>query len=208
MGKIMSVVKFDSPAPGPDVITRKASEICGLAICYERDEHTLDELHEFSGKLYFESMPEEKIDVRAYRQNGAKGRWDETNKISTSDAAMKPLGDSDSGEFQMVYLDSYLGCELTLFHVTELALVKLGGSTRRNSGNLVEHDKVLTAEELQARFQAHREFHRKNRPLYVLYALFIFLSLPFHIIWAIVSAPFALLGLRRKTPKSFKNNGR
>ena len=151
-------------------------------------------------------MPDEKIDVYSYRQ-GAVKRFDEKMGMPDHPAMMKKQGYFDDDGVQRVYLETYIGCELTLFHITELTLVKLGGRPERENSNPIEHDKILSEDELQARFLAHRKFHRKNRPLYILCGLFIVLTLPFHMLWALVSMPFKLLDLRRKHPELF-NKGK
>lgn len=206
MGMICSVTKFDFPAPQPELIARKVSEICGLHAHYTRNEHTLDDVHEFSGTLCFETVPEEKIELYAYRQ-GAIKRFNEELGMPDHGARIKTQGYSDADGVQRVYLDSYVGCELTLFHITELALLKLGGNSERPSDAPAEHDRILTIEELRARFQANKEIHRKNRPWYVLYGVFLVLCLPFQLVWTIVSMPFMLFRQRRKHPELFKKSG-
>jgi hypothetical protein len=207
MGKVFSVTKFDFPAPAPDMIARRATEICGLPVRYKHNEHTLDEVHEFSGTLHFECFPEDTVELCAYQQ-GAVKRFEEKMGRPDHPARLKARGHSDADGVQRVYLDSYIGCELTLFHVTELALLRLGGSPERPDKDLAKYDAVLTFEELQARFNANREFHRKNRPWYVLGVLLMVLTLPFHMLWAIISTPFKLFRLRKEHPELFRKPDR
>ncbi len=92
-----------------------------------------------------------------------------------------------------------MGCEMTLFHVLELALAKLGGTLERER-DLSAHDKILTPAELQARFRANRNSHLKASPLYALYGLLMLVIIPCQVLWLIVSMPFQLASMLWKNP--------
>lgn len=203
MGLILSTTKFAYPAPRPEAIARQASEICGLPIRYQASEHPLKDVHEFSGAFFFEAEPGEKIELHAYQQ-GAVKRFEKEAGLPDHPALLKTQGYTDDHGVQRVYMHTFFGREPTLFHVIELALLKLGGTAEEPNDQLVEYDRVITPGELQERFRANRAMHRKNRPWYVLYGVFVVLTIPFHLLWSFVRLPFELFRLRRKHPDLFK----
>lgn len=113
---------------------------------------------------------------------------------------LKPQGYYDKDGIQRIYIETYLGGELTLLRVTELALQRLGGSFENGYTVDATFDRRLTEKEMQARLQANKSFHKRRAPLYVLAGILMIAALPFHIAWAVLSMPIKLRRIYKKYP--------
>ncbi len=206
MALILNKVEFHYPAPGPSDIVRKAQEICGLRASFEEDESKLA-LHEFSGEVFFECAPNERIQIRAYKQ-GAVERFEEETGYPSHPSIPRPEGHYDKDGTQTIYVETYFGHEPTLFRIVDVALQRLGGKSKDGCGSSTEYDRNLTETELLERLGKTATLHKRSRPLYIVGGILMILTLPFHLLWAVLSMPFKLFSLFRRHPGVFRGSER
>jgi hypothetical protein len=197
---IVDQVRFAYPAPGPDAIAKAITDICGLPVNYASSEYK-DDLHEFSGDIFFTFAPTAKIEIRAYKQ-GAVEEFERQLNLPVPVATMKVEGRDDKDGTQRVYIESR-SSELTLFYLTQLALKRTGGTLFHDLDDEAKYDQRITEPEMLARLQANTTYHKKRIPLYALGALCFVATLPFIIVWTFIKAPFRLAAVRRKHPELF-----
>lgn len=206
MALIANQAKFAYPAPRPQLIAKTITDICGLKVAYVESEHGLD-LHEFSGSLSFDLCPNEKVEIRAYKQ-GAVEKFHRDLNLPELAETIKPSGYYDKDGFQSIYIETQWGHEPTLLTMTQAALQRLGGEFQDGLEIDASALRPVAESEMRERLDANAALHKKRKPIYILGCVFIAATLPFHLVYALVRTPFSLFRLYRKHPTLFKQSNR
>ena len=188
MARIMSMTKFSYPAPHPNEIVKMASEITGLTVQFQANDN-IAAFNEYSGEIYFEILPEEKVKLYSYQMCAIKELEDKSSKETGYESPFKPLGYDDCNGVQRVYVDGILGQEVTILNVATVALMKLGGELEDSYYELSEYDSQITEEELKQRVLKH---YKKMKPIFLMQKVWGFIALPLIVIYTIISTPYFL----------------
>ncbi|MCA9398136.1 MAG: hypothetical protein KC618_00185 [Candidatus Omnitrophica bacterium] len=191
MGIFKTAIKFKYPAPRPNEIVEKASEISDLTVRFISKGEENPDWKEFSGKIFFDAFPEQFVDIYAYKMDAIKEREEK----SECPSSIKSEGFYDCDGVQRIYVKGYLELESTLSGIIHLALLKLGGESNRKDDEyyFAEYDRKITVDELNQRIQKNKEFVKKTRPWHVLGSFLSIFVIPVYVVLKIIIFPFRLL---------------
>lgn len=186
MALVLAIAKFNAPAPDPSEIVKMASEIIGLPIQFQSSENIPD-FNLYAGEIFFQFIPEEKIQLYSYREYAIKEQEDKIVEETGYESPFTTEGYNDCNGVQRVYVRGILGQEMTLLNVITIALKKLGGELEETYDELSEYDCKITEEELLQRVQ---KYYKEMKPIFIRQKILNFISLPFIFLFAIISTPY------------------
>ncbi len=193
MGIVRERVVFDGRVPALADICAKITDTCGRSVIVL--DSTADELYDWHASIAFECVREGELELYAYRP-GAVRQFCNEELDDTAQRLLKAImqGANEQAGKQSVYLQAYVGQELTLFETTVLALESLGGRPSQPicDDERREFGRVISESELRER---HRDAKRKMRR--VGWAGFVLLPviIPMVIVqcvWDLITTPFQI----------------
>jgi hypothetical protein len=195
MGVVVAQAVFYGTAPELQRIGEKVAEMSGLAVSVTESsaeiKYTLYDLH---GYIAFACDPESRIELHSYRTGAVKELCDGMFGTNDFPLAHAVQGRNEAPGTQTVHLRGFVGQEMTLFFVIELALEALGGRCPDPLPDDVrqEYSKPITAAELLER---RRRMVRELRSMWWLGLLLLPLLIPLciaGILFFVVTRPWRL----------------
>ncbi len=222
MARIRNEIIFDYPAPKAELIVEEVSKLTGLPVlliepyCNEQendeDECQADELYEFLHRIAFKDFPDNMFEIYAYIP-GAINDWVEKEKQETGFDANWPQpshgADEEKGQ-QSIYIEGYLGMEMTLFDAIFETLKSMGGKTKHKSVNKASKPVFpLTVDQLKLN---HKKNNRRNLRVMIANIVLLPILIPLALINAIigmVKMPFSFYktykNVKEHYPEHFKD---
>ncbi|WP_254508904.1 hypothetical protein [Anatilimnocola floriformis] len=179
MTLVVANATFAGPAPSLAEICAEIEKICGQPVIAK--DHGEHELREWSADIAFACTPNNTIEIYVFSpEKLAAFNADFFGELMAA-ARLKKL--NDNGPSRTVNLRGYLGQELTLLGMAELALENLSGKLQFpfSSERRAELNQPITAKELVSRRRrAGRQSSMTN--------LVLAFALPIVVIWSIAVA--------------------
>jgi hypothetical protein len=154
MGVVVVQVAFDWHAPDLSRIAEKITELSGLPLkVIESGADVKADLYDWHAHLMFTCDPEVQLKLHCYRAGAVQECYRQTFGDARLPMAKYVQGLNEAPGTQTVYLRGYVGQELTLLLVTELALEALGGRPHHPISEEVrrEYGAPINATQLEAR---------------------------------------------------------
>jgi hypothetical protein len=200
MGIIVEEVTFQGKAPSIAAITEKLTQMLALPVVVnESPPRVTTDMYDLSAHVAFASFPRHQVELTAYRPGAVEAHLQRCGMSDLPHASMVQGANQPPGT-QILYLQSYVGQERTLFFATMLALEALAGRPRTPiPADLREKFAApLTVAELTRR---HRKNDRHNLAVLLLGIVMLPIILPIQlasIAWHIIALPKRLRAASRQ----------
>jgi hypothetical protein len=211
MGILKTNIEFGYPAPKTEKVLKTISDITGLPVSIV-ETIMEDKLYDCNVYFAFNGFPEQKVKMYSYRPGAVKEFYKEIMEEDEGNPVMTNVlqGCNEPEGKQSLYLEVYLGQELTLFVGAIRALELLGGVNQRDLS--IPEDKFnfpISVSDLKKRYQKQKKLINKNWiqilfllpfliPYYILKVLLQLIKMPFKL-WR------ALKEAKKKYPEKFNN---
>jgi hypothetical protein len=192
MGLVSTDVKFEGKAPPLSRIVEKIKEIGGLPLVVEESNSEIrGDLYDLHERIGFACLANHDIKIYSYR-DGAVKKFLEQSGMSKMPVANVVEGAREPTGTQTVYLEGYMGQDLSIMDVTILALESLGG-----------HPRIAPTREVREKYAkplAEQQLNQRKRSLRlrgIASAIVAVLALPFVLAYVAFVALFAVVQTSR-----------
>ncbi len=211
---VSNSVIFDLPAPDKNVIVSTVEKVSGLSVNVEDGDHCDDDLHDMSLSIAFLADPQNTLTIYSYKAGAVVNSVVEETDADHEQYIPVLLTDLEGADEkkgqQSIYMSTYLGCDLTLYYATTIALESLNGAIKRPINlETIKAQFPITEDQLKKNIKKHQwmRFVKLFVQLILLPITLLFMVLS--IIKSIVKLPFDVYKLKKQMSsenKTQKNN--
>ncbi len=199
MGATVTAFEFPDHVPPLGDICAKITEICSLPVVVLVP--FADETEDVA-KIAFEYARDMTVDVFALRRRAVATLCHELSDHPVDSEFTGSVCGADEPEgAPTISLFGFVQDDLTLFHVTELALESLGGTPLEPISQATRNEYTLPITESELR-QRQRRKKRQNVGGLVLAICTMPIVLPLGVVWSIITMPFTIWRDRRLVAKN------
>ncbi len=198
---ISNSVVFNLPSPDRDAIISKVGSVSGLNVIFE--DNASDDLYELNLSIAFSADPNNAVTVYSYKAGAVVNSVVE--EIDNEHEKYIPVllkglegADEKKGQ-QSIYVTTYLGCELTLFDASIVALQSLNGEIK----NLVDLESIksrfpMTEAQLMKNIKKHQWMRLAKLVVQLILLPITLLVMAYGMVKFIFKLPFDIHKIRKQ----------